>query len=173
MPNFGKQSHRCMKREASLSTEHKVPQVERWQHGPAREMRMLSALMLSGMFAGFRMMSTSVLAAFLPDYSQQAFMHQPTVFAAESTVLGFCGFLSAILIGMLCERLFVRMPAVSLYTSCIGALAASVFMALTLFATLLLRTSNARYGVDTAPVESLKFGFRSRATVNMPCLLPA
>ena len=155
-----------MNREASLNTEHEVPQVGRWQHISAWELRMLNALMPSGMSAGFRMMSSSVLAAFLPDYSQQAFRHQPTVFAAESTVLGFCGFLSAILIGMLCERLFVRMPAVSLYTSCIGALAASVFMALTLFATLLLRTSNARYGADTAPVESLNFGFRSRAMLD-------
>ena len=148
------QSHRCIKREAGLNTEHEVSHAGKWQHAPARKMRMLSVLMSSGMSAGFRMMSTSVLAAFLPDYSQQAFMHQPTVFAAESTVLGFCGFLSAIFIGMLCERLFVRMPAVSLYTSCIGALAASVFMALTLFVTPLLRTSNARYGADTAPVES-------------------
>ena len=79
--------------------------------------------------------------------------------------------LSAILIGMLCERLFVRMPAISLYTSCIGALAASVFMALTLFATLLLRTSNARYVADTASVENPCVGFRLRAPVTMPCLL--
>ena len=52
------------------------------------------------------MMSASIAGAYLPDYSQQANTGQSTVFAGESSIVGVCGFLAAVYVGVLCERMF-------------------------------------------------------------------
>ena len=79
-------------------------------------------------------MSGSIIAAYMPDYNQQLFPEQTTVFAAESSIVGVCGFLASAYVGVLTERLFARLPEISLYTTSIGALLAAGFMALAVFA---------------------------------------
>lgn len=101
--------------------------------------------MPAGLCAGFRLMSASIVGAYLPDYSQQANVGQSTVFAGESSVVGVCGFLAACYVGVLCERLFARLPAISLYTTSIGSIVASVLMALAVYSAVLVQASDARY----------------------------
>ena len=91
------------------------------------------------------MMSGSIVGAYLPDYTQQANPDQSTVFAGESSIVGVCGFLASVYIGVLCERLFARIPAISLYTTSIGSIAASVFMALAVYSAVIVQASDARY----------------------------
>ena len=90
-------------------------------------------------------MSASIAGAYLPDYSQQANTGQSTVFAGESSIVGVCGFLAAVYVGVLCERLFARTPAISLYTTSIGSIAASAFMALAVYSAVIVQASDARY----------------------------
>ena len=87
-------------------------------------------------------MSGSIIAAFMPDYNQQLFPEQTTVFAAESSIVGVCGFLAATYVGILTERLFNRLPTVSLYTTAIGSLFAAGFMTLAVFARFVRPDSN-------------------------------
>ena len=102
-------------------------------------------LTIAGMLAGFRMMSATIVGAYMPVYAQLANADQSTVFAAESSVVGVCGFLAAVCAGVLCERLFARIPAISLYTTSIGSIAASVFMALAVYSAAMVQASDARY----------------------------
>ena len=86
----------------------------------------------------------------MPVYAQLANADQSTVFAAESSVVGVCGFLAAVCAGVLCERLFARIPAISLYTTSIGSIAASVFMALAVYSAAMVQASDARYRLSDA-----------------------
>lgn len=97
------------------------------------------------MLAGFRMASATIVGAYLPVYAQLANAGQSTVFAAESSIVGVCGFLAAVWAGVLCECLFARTPAISCYTTSIGSMAASVFMALAIFSAVIVQASDARY----------------------------
>ena len=96
------------------------------------------------------MMSATIVGAYMPVYAQLANADQSTVFAAESSVVGVCGFLAAVCAGVLCERLFARIPAISLYTTSIGSIAASVFMALAVYSAAMVQASDARYRLSDA-----------------------
>ena len=90
-------------------------------------------------------MSGSIIAAYMPDYNQALFPDQPTVFAAEASVVGVCGFVAATYYGVITERLFARLPTISLYTTAIGSIFASGFMALAVFARYVRSDSNGGY----------------------------
>ncbi|CAL5220856.1 g2941 [Coccomyxa viridis] len=96
---------------------------------------------------GFRFMSGSIVAAYMPDYNQQLFPEETTVFAAESSIVGVCGFLAATYVGILTERLFARLPEVSLYTTSLGSIVAAAFMALAVFARFVRPDANGGYGL--------------------------
>ena len=81
----------------------------------------------------------------MPTYNQQLFPEQSTVFAAESSIVGVCGFLASAFVGVLTERLFARLPEISLYTTAIGAIIATGFMTLTVFARRIRSDSNGGY----------------------------
>ena len=100
---------------------------------------------MPGLHAGFRFMSGSIIAAYMPDYNQQLFPEQTTVFAAESSIVGVCGFLAATYVGILTERLFARLPEVSLYTTALGSIVAAGFMALAVFARFIRPDANGGY----------------------------
>ena len=87
-------------------------------------------------------MSGAVIGAYMPDYNQQLFPDQTTVFAAESSIVGVCGFVAATYVGILTERLFARLPEVSLYTTSIGSILAAGFMALAVYARFIRADSN-------------------------------
>jgi len=90
-------------------------------------------------------MSGSIIAAYMPDYNQQLFPEQTTVFAAESSIVGVCGFLASTYIGILTERLFARLPTVSLYTTAFGSIVAAGFMTLAVFARFVRPDSDGGY----------------------------
>ena len=93
--------------------------------------------------AGFRFMSGAVIGAYMPDYNQQLFPDQTTVFAAESSIVGVCGFVAATYVGILTERLFARLPEVSLlHDPPSGPILAAGFMALAVYARFIRADSN-------------------------------
>lgn len=102
-------------------------------------------LISDALHAGFRFMSGSIIAAYMPDYNQQLFPEQTTVFAAESSIVGVCGFLASTYVGVLTERLFRRLPEVSLYTTSLGSIVASGFMALAVYARFIRNDPNEGY----------------------------
>lgn len=111
------------------------------------------ALIWSGLHAGFRYMSGNIIAAYVPDFNQQMFPDQTTVFAAEASIVGVCGFIASAYIGVICERLFSRVPQIALYTTAIGSIFASVFMALVALARYIRKDSNGGY--DPLPLLSI------------------
>ena len=102
-------------------------------------------LISDALHAGFRFMSGSIIAAYMPDYNQQLFPEQTTVFAAESSIVGVCGFLASTYVGVLTERLFTRLPEVSLYTTSFGSIVAAGFMTLAVFARFVRNDPNGGY----------------------------
>ena len=106
----------------------------------------------------------------MPVYAQLANADQSTVFAAESSVVGVCGFLAAVCAGVLCERLFARIPAISLYTTSIGSIAASVFMALAVYSAAMVQASDARYRLSDAgsSLRLLAHHMHCRTSPNRP-----
>lgn len=90
-------------------------------------------------------MSGAIIGAYMPDYNQQLFPEQTTVFAAESSIVGVCGFLASVYVGALTQRLFVRLPEVALYTTSIGSVVASGFMALAIYARYIRNDPNGGY----------------------------
>ena len=90
-------------------------------------------------------MSGSIIAAYMPDYNQQLFPEQTTVFAAESSIVGVCGFLASTYVGILTERFFARLPEISLYTTSFGSFVAAGFMALAVFARFVNNDANGGY----------------------------
>ena len=83
----------------------------------------------------------------MPTYNQLLFPEQSTVFAAESSIVGVCGFLASAYVGVLTERLFTRLPEISLYTTSIGSIVAAGFMTLTVFARHIRSDSNGGYAL--------------------------
>ena len=90
-------------------------------------------------------MSGNIVAAYVPDFNQQLFPEQTTVFAAEASIVGVCGFLASAYVGVICERLYTRVPQIALYTTAIGSLFAAAFMTLAVHARYIRRDSNGGY----------------------------
>jgi hypothetical protein len=79
-------------------------------------------------------MGGNQIASYMPDYQAAVFPEKPTVFAAEGSIFGLCGFAASLMCGAVSQRLFARLPAVSLYYTAYGSIGSSVFMAITIFA---------------------------------------
>jgi hypothetical protein len=79
-------------------------------------------------------MAANQIASYMPDYQAAVFPEKPTVFAAEGSIFGLCGFAASLMCGAVSQRLFARLPAVSLYYAAIGSVGSSVFMAIVIFA---------------------------------------
>jgi hypothetical protein len=106
------------------------------------------------MLTGFRLMSATIIGAYMPDYNQQLFPEQTTVFAAESSIVGVCGFLASLYVGALTQHLFARLPEVALYTTAIGSVVAAGFMTLVVYARHIRNDPNGGYEPDLSMPNS-------------------
>lgn len=86
-------------------------------------------------------MAQNIIGAYVPDFQQAAFPGQVTSLLSAGIVNGACGFAASMIFGAICQRLFVRLPGVSLYTTCIGAAIAAACICITFLARLIAQGS--------------------------------
>ncbi|KAK9833442.1 hypothetical protein WJX81_005683 [Elliptochloris bilobata] len=119
---------------------------QRFRVWPAlRYLMAMRTFWLLTLAVGVRGMSTHVIIAFVPPYLQRAFPNHLALDSAYATAVGVSATASAVVIGIICERRFLRTPGISLLTSVIGGLLGGACFMLTLWSPKLLGTGGTGY----------------------------